>query len=135
MWVYENEIARHDSRPASDPDQEHYVVRHPLADVRRLQVWPDCWRTGLTDREQYALWDRTKRMAFHEAVIDWEELDDVAQFLRGQGVKDGEVIAWHDSPHAVYLMLGIKPGVRYMHINTAQALCPAARDRVQAELA
>jgi hypothetical protein len=133
LWTYE--IARHDNPPTTDLDPEHYVVRYPLADARRLRLWPDCWRTGLTDREQYALWDRTKRITVHEAVIDWEELDDVAQFLRSKGVKDGEVIAWHDSPHAVYLMLGIKPGVRYMHSNTAQSLGLPARDRVQAELA
>ena len=28
------QIARHDSRPASDPDHEHYFMRHPLADLR-----------------------------------------------------------------------------------------------------
>src|SRR5262249_45437799 len=50
-------------------------------------------------------------------------------------VKDGEVIAWHDSPHALYLILGIKPGLRYMHINTVEGISPEARARVQADLA
>ena len=35
-------------------------------------------------------------------------------------IRDGELIAWHDSPHVLYLMLDLKPGIRFMHINTAR---------------
>ena len=59
----------------------------------------------------------------------------MADYLRAKGVKDGELIAWHDSPHVLYLMLDIKPGLRYMHINTAQAISTEAKARVQSELA
>jgi hypothetical protein len=130
-----SQIARHDARPASDPDYEHYFVRHPLADAQRLRLWPLCWRFDMTDRERYALWDRLRRLTDHEAAFSWEELDEVAEYLRARNVRDGELIAWHDSPHALYLMLDIKPGVRYMHVNTAQAIGPEAHARVQAELA
>ena len=128
-------VATHDSRPADEPDKERYLVRYPLADPERLRLWPECWRTDLTTEEQYALWDRNKRISAHEASIDWEELNEVAEFLRARGVKDGELLAWHDSPHALYLMMGIKPGVRYMHINTAQSISMESYARVQAELA
>jgi hypothetical protein len=129
------QIARHDSRPASDPDYEHYFMRHPLADMQRLRLWPECWRTDLSDRERYLLWDRLKRLTDHEAAFSWEELDEVAGWLRARNVRDGELIAWHDSPHVLYLMLDIRPGIRFMHINTAQNISDEAYARVQAELA
>lgn len=129
------EIAEHDSRPAMIPDSEHYLVRHPLADANRLRLWPQCWRTDLTDHERHALWDRLRRIEGHEASINWVELDEVADFLRARRVADGELLAWHDSPHVLYLMLGIRPGVRYMHINTMQSISAESRARVQSELA
>lgn len=129
------QIARHDSRPASDPDYEHYFMRHPLADMQRLRLWPRCWRGDLTEREHHLLWDRLKRLIDHEAAFSWEELDEVADWLRAHNVRDGELIAWHDSPHVLYLMLDLKPGIRFMHINTAQNISDEAYARVQAELA
>jgi hypothetical protein len=128
-------VAVHDGRPDFEPDREHYLVRHPLADPERLRLWPQCWRADLTDRERYVLWDKTKRYTSHEAVIDWEELYEVAEFLRERGVKDGELIAWHNSPHALYLMLEIKPGIRYMHVGTAQLISPQSHARVRNDLA
>ena len=137
-WKVRNrmyQIARHDSRPAADPDYEHYVMRHPLADMQRLRLWPRCWRTNLTEHERYLLWDQLKRLTDHEAAFSWEELDEVAGWLLARNVRDGELIAWHDSPHVLYLMLDIKPGIRFMHINTAQNISDEAYARVQAELA
>ena len=128
-------IARHDGRPASEPDYEHYFVRHPLADWQRLKLWPKCWQLPRSDRERYILWDQLRRLDGHEAAFSWVELDEVAEFLRSRHVGDRELIAWHDTPHVLYLMLGIEPGLRYMHVNTAQGISDAAHARVQAELA
>ncbi len=105
--------------------REHYVPRHPIFDSDRLRQWPKCWRPDLTDAERFALWDKLRLHPPHEAVISWEELAEVAEFLRAQGVKDYEVIAWFDSPHAIYLTMHLKPGVRFMHVNTA---CSIGRD-------
>jgi hypothetical protein len=129
------QIARHDSRPATEPDCEHFFVRHPLADIERLRLWPLCWHIPRTDHERYVLWDQLRRLTDHEAAFSWVELEEVAAFLRARNIRDGELIAWHDSPHVLYLMLDIKPGLRYMHINTAQNISDEARARVQAELA
>jgi hypothetical protein len=49
-------------------------------------------------------------------------LDEVAQVLRAQGVGDYELIAWFDSPHALYMTLHLKPGTRFMHVNTAMSI-------------
>lgn len=96
-----------------------YFPRHPMFATNRLRAWPTCWRFNLTDNERYALWDELKLHPPHEASMSWVELAEVAEFLRSQNVGDGEVIAWFDSPHAVYLMLGIEPGMRFMHVYTA----------------
>jgi len=132
-WMLE--IARHDSRPTDLPDKERYFVRYPLADAERLELWPDCFRVGMPERDRFRLWDKLERIQDHEAATGWEELGDVMDFLRLHSLKDGELIAWHDSPHALYLMLDIKPGVRYMHVNTAQSISVESRLLVQGELA
>lgn len=111
-----------DRHISADPGEERYIVRHPLADPKRMRWWPVCWRTHLTPAERYALWDGLRRMTDHEATTSWEELAEVADFLRRQGVQDGELIAWHDTPHVLYLMLGIRPGIRYMHTSTVSGI-------------
>ncbi len=100
-------------------ERQRFLPRHPITLGSRLKVWPACWRTDLTDAERFALWDRLRLYPPHEAAASWEELAEVADYLRAQGVKDGEVVGWFDSPHAVYLMLDIDPGFRYMHVYTA----------------
>ncbi len=131
-------VADHDGLPGEDPDKEHYLVRHPIADYTRMRHWADCWRTNLTDRERYQLWDRIKRIQSHEASPGWEELADIADYLRdparGGGVGDRELIAWHDSPHALYLTMDLQPGLRFMHLNTAMIISPEAKMRVLDEL-
>lgn len=120
---------------SADGEVEHYLNRHPLLDPERWKLWPGCWHRVGSEREQHRLWDRLQRMKDHEAVISWEEMGEVADFLRAQGVRDGEVIAWHDSPHAVYAVLGVKPGIRYMHVVTIQSITPEAHARIRRELA
>jgi hypothetical protein len=105
------------------------LPRHPITCGSRLRAWQDCWRLDMPDSERYALWGKLQLHPMHEAVIGWEELAEVAEFLRhvpredgGVGVRDGEVLAWFDSPHAIYLLLDIKPGIRFMHVYTAEAI-------------
>lgn len=144
IWVYADANPRFrdelltiatDKHVAADPGEERYFVRHPLADSNRMSCWSTCWRSDLSQAEQYALWDRLRRIQEHEASIGWEELAEVAEFLRSKDVKDYEVLAWNDSPHAVYLMLGIKPGIRFMHTSTAQSIGAFGYYQVQSELA
>lgn len=122
-------------KATGDLEEEHFLVRHPLADPQRMVCWAQCWRWDLTEQERYELWDCLRQIRDHEAAIDWRELHEVAEFLRQQGVKDREVIAWNDSPHAIYLLLGVKPGVRFMHISTARAIGEIGNSQVQKELA
>jgi hypothetical protein len=124
-----------DKHISAEKDDEHYIARHPLADPDRLRLWPQCLRWDLTEHEEYVLRDRLSRVRDHEAVIGWEELEEVAAFLRKQNVKDREVLAWCDSTHPVYRMLGIKPGIRFMHTFTAEVIGDFGYGQVMTELA
>jgi hypothetical protein len=111
--------ARLDALPRQT--RERYLPRHPLTNTDRLCLWPDCWRLGMSDRDRYALWDKLRLHEPHEASIGWEELHEVAEYLREHGLEHNTV-AWFDSPHAIYLMLDVKPPFRYMHVHTAVAI-------------
>jgi hypothetical protein len=83
----------------------------------------------MPDAERYVLWDKLRLYPWLDPRIGWEELAEVAEFLSKEGVRDGEVIAWHNSPHAVYLLLDIKPGFRYMHVVTAITVCDDEKNK------
>src|SRR5262249_40244910 len=92
-----------------DHERDHYVVRHPLADPNRMKWWTTCWEADPAPIRRGQLRDGIKYVHNHEASIGWEELEEVAAYLKPRLIGDGEVICWHDSPHALYLRLGVKP--------------------------
>jgi hypothetical protein len=122
-----------------DGPRDVFVPRHPLFDPERLAAWPDCWRLAMSDADRYQLWDRLRARPVPAEAPGWVELNEVAQYLRSRGAGDGEIVGWHDSPHAVYLILDVKPGFRFMHVHmatriTERAEDPARRDAVRIEL-
>lgn len=121
LWIAADESPKAKEWLESHPKKtlEEYYPRHPITIMTRVKLWPQCWRLNMSDAERYSLWDKLRLHPVHEASIEWEELSEVADYLRAQGVRDGEVVAWFDSPHAIYLVLDIKPGFRYMHVYTA----------------
>jgi len=121
LWIVaeHNPNLKHELDSLPVKTRQRYLPQHLITDTSRLRLWPECWRFNMSDMERYRLWDKLRLHPPHEASISWEEIGEVADFLRSQDVKDGEVIAWFDSPHAVYLLLDIKPGIRFMHVYTA----------------
>jgi hypothetical protein len=113
IWVY-RQLVR--PSPAFDPD--------------RAKWWTGCFASDPPRelRRGVALW--WTHFGGHDPV----QLGAVADYLRAQNVKDGEVIAWHDSPHELYLELGIKPSFRFMHVSTASSIGPAQREEIRKEL-
>ncbi|OWK43160.1 hypothetical protein FRUB_02759 [Fimbriiglobus ruber] len=114
----------------SDSPTPDIFLRHPLADPERMSWWPACWRTGLSPvayRERMAALGQIKE--FH-AAIEWVELGEIADELRRRGVKDGEVLGWHDAPHAVYGLLGVRPGFRFQHVSHMRGIGPAQEQRL-----
>jgi hypothetical protein len=105
------------------------VLTHPLANPHRLAVWRRCFMEGSSPvvRDRLAMEDGSPS-------ADWRELEEVAAFLRGQGVKDHELLCWGDSTHPLYLELGVEPAVRYFHFTTVLRNFPAHREVVQREV-
>ncbi len=102
----------------------YYFVRHPVTDPARMRHWATCFRTDMTRAERFALADALREMGDFEASPNWTQLGEVAEYLRGRGVRDRQLVAWHDSTHPLYLMLDVTPGLRFMHVNTAASIDP-----------
>lgn len=103
----------------------YYFVLHPVLERDRMRWWAACFRPDLTAAERLARTDGLRHMGDFEASPNWTQLHEVAEFLRARGVGDRQFIAWHDSTHPLYLILGVKPGLRFMHVNTAASIDPA----------
>jgi hypothetical protein len=95
-----------------------YLPSHPAFDANRTRWWANCVKCDPPPQV------RTSVAMYAQSFsgTDPAELTPVAEFLRAQNLRDGELIAWHDSPHALYLDLDIKPRFRFMHVGTAAGL-------------
>jgi hypothetical protein len=92
----------------------YFQPLRPLVSADRLALWPRCWY----EWNSPALRDRLAYLGGTHPSSNSSELEEVAEYLRQQGVGDGELVCWHDSTHPLYLMLGVKPGIRFMHVGT-----------------
>ena len=99
-----------------------WYIRHPISDVERVKAWPSCFRMDLDIREHRARWNALAMVRDFHAENDWVQLGEVEDFLRAQSVKDREVLCWHDSPHALYLALNIRPAFRFLHVDQASGM-------------
>lgn len=109
---------------------EHLLWTFPDRCPNRLKWWPACVSRGVTGEVRNGVAFQSN----YFSGTDHAGLEEVAAFLRQQGVKDGEVLAFNDSPHVVYLILDIKPGMRFMHFSTAPAMGEAQYYWVQEEV-
>jgi hypothetical protein len=107
-----------------------WAILHPAFDPDRQALWPECWKPGIDRRRD----DKLALIHGFHAANDWEQLAEVAEWLKTQNVRDGDVIAWHDAPHAVYLLLEIKPGFRFQHVSHMEALSRDHYRRIHDEL-
>src|SRR5262249_30202633 len=67
-------------------------------------------------------------------IGDLSDLEQVANFLRSQGVRDGEVLCFHDTTHPLCLNLDIEPAARFLQFNFFITAFPEKRETVRAEL-
>src|SRR5262249_50262519 len=103
------------------------AVRHPALVSQRLALWPRCLREGSTPelRDCLALNNRAA----------WRELEQVADFLRRQGVGDGEVTCYSTRALSLYLEPGRRASTRYSPLESALLIFPGQRPAMRAELA
>ena len=108
--------------------------RHALAERGFAGQWLACFHTPTTGREDARLKDTLKKFHLHVATTNWEELGEVEAFLRSRDVKDRELVCWDEGVHPLYLSLGIRPGLRFMHIHNADRIGPDSVAKIRAEL-
>jgi hypothetical protein len=104
----------------SDAFLARVFSRHPID--RQVWSWPKCFRQPTDPIERWQLQDDLRHLRAYPAAIGWVELHEVAEFLRPQKVSDHELLCWNDSTHPLYLMLDVRPGVRFLHVSAAQCL-------------
>jgi hypothetical protein len=102
------------------------LVRHPLLQPSRLAVWGRCWQEGSTPE----LRDRLKLTAGPDSP-DWSELALVADELQRLRVADYELTCFHNSPHPVYLDLGVRPSTPFLHFGTLLYYFPNREEQIR----
>ncbi len=111
-----------------------WAVLHPAVDPTRMKWWADCWRTGLATAAYRQRMDALGMVHGFHSANDWEQLGEVADWLRARNVRDGELLCWDDAPHALYLLLDLRPTFRFQHVGQMKGISPDHEARIQAEL-
>ena len=93
------------------------LPRHPIFDAYRWREWRGCW-DSLERIDSTRRMDRLGSYPEYFPAIAYEEAQEVAAWLQSRGATAADVIAWHSSPHAVYLDLPGTPAFRFMHVDT-----------------
>ncbi len=120
---------------AKKADPQFPAIRfeqHPLTDRRVMSYWKRCLNEGGTPEIR----DQLGQYIDVHCGTNWQELDQVAEFLRtvDPPLGPGELNCWHDSTHPLYLMLDLDPATRYMHYGTVFAIRKQA-NRIADEVA
>jgi hypothetical protein len=107
-----------------------FAARNEAFNPDRTGLWAACFNGNPARevRRGIGMW------VDHFGGLDPVELGAVEDYLRERGIRDGELVAWHDSPHELYLALGIKPGFRFMHVSNAYGLGKWQGEEVLREL-
>ncbi|MCP4175577.1 MAG: hypothetical protein GY758_32930 [Fuerstiella sp.] len=77
----------------------------PTMSLQRLVLWPRCWTEGSTTQLRTTL--------AHGTFPAWQDLNQVVEFLRSQGVKDGELTCLNVHSVHVFRELRVQPATRY----------------------
>ncbi len=101
-------------------------VGHDALNPERTRWWSECFRTDLAPPQYMARRDGVGFERQFTSAIGWAELEECAEFLRkvDPPLQDGDLLCWHDTPHALYLMLHLRPTFRFMHVTTIADLHP-----------
>jgi hypothetical protein len=105
------------------------AARSLVSEGQRLALWGRCWREGGSPEVRNGL----ARVSGADAT-DWVHLARVAEFLREQGVRDGELTCYHRGTTPLYLELGVRPATRLVWVDILVHFFPGHADRMRAEL-
>lgn len=85
------------------------VARHPLIRAERTALWTRCVREGSSPELQNRL-----SLSTEPRKVDWDALNEVATFLKGLGVRDGELTCYSFGTSWLYLQLDVQPSTRFV---------------------
>jgi hypothetical protein len=101
-------------------------LRLPTLTQARAQTWTACFATPTPElRDRLLFLPRT-------SLVDQVGVE---EFLRSQGVKDGEVGCWTPQAAPVLLDLGVRPATRYLLFHINLRVFKRQRDRIYADAA
>jgi hypothetical protein len=103
--------------------------QHPVGRWERLVCWGRCWREG----SSADLRDRLN-LTRGRFTPQYARLEQVAHYLRSQGVGDGEVLCSNSTTHLLYLDLNLRPAVPYAHFETVVALFPRHHELIREQV-
>jgi hypothetical protein len=101
---------------------------HPMFRPERLALWPRCWTGPSASRE-------LRRGLQLQSQPEWASLDRVADYLRAQGVADGDVLCYHVQTVELYTDLGLSAPTRFMYPEYYLATFRNHHDVIAADLA
>jgi hypothetical protein len=92
---------------------------HPLFQVERLSLWGRCWQEGSTGemRDRLSLFRDT----------NWADLERVADWLRQQGLQDGELNCYDWRLASLYTDLELRPATRFVFFASIPGTFPRHR--------
>jgi hypothetical protein len=107
------------------------AARHPLLRIDRLALLGQ----ALEGRDAAGLRDR---LSLHAPAsvgrVRWAQLEQTASFLRSAGAKDGEVLCFNEAAHPLYLMLDLRPPVRYLQFGMVIHTMTRRREEARREM-
>jgi hypothetical protein len=106
------------------------VIVAPGLRPERVAMWARCWQEGGTPERR----DRLALNTGSGGAADWQDLARVAEFLRAQGVTDGELTCLGGCTHPLYLELDLEPSTRYHQVGAATVYFPSRAEQIRTEL-
>lgn len=98
----------------------------PVLRSDRLAAWPRCWREGSSPavRQTLALWTNP----------NWKDLQRAEAYLRRQGVRNHDVLCFHNSLIYLYQDLGLRPPTRFVYPESMLIYFPSRRREILRDL-
>jgi hypothetical protein len=99
----------------------------PQLFAHRIALWASCASQASNPRlrDELSLY----------GAVKWEDMDRVAQFLKGKGVRDGELTCYAMRTIPLYEMLDVVPSTRFYALENCVIILGRQRALIKAELA
>jgi hypothetical protein len=113
------------------------ILQYPVADPGFRNLWVQCWTAGASPEVRNQAEPAARNhISKHDATVpDWIALEQVAQYLRRQGVRDRDLICYSHAAVPLYLELGIQPASRFVLLRSMPLYFPHHHEQLAREIA